>query len=235
MTTIAHRLQAIHASISHIADKNRPDKTVINQYIADSIQLIAVSKMQTADKVREAYLSGQTHFGENYVQEAVNKQIELKDCTVTWHFIGPIQSNKTGLIAEHFDWVHTVDRLKIAERLNATCGALNKQLNICIQVNVSEEASKSGVFLTDLPLFAQQIQQLPHLKLRGIMAIPAPTRDLTLQHAQFEQVRLACESLNQQGFALDTLSMGMSDDYEVAILEGATMIRLGTLIFGARV
>lgn len=234
MTTITHRLQAIHASITHICEKSNRHKAFKNQSVTDSIQLIAVSKMQPANNVREAFLSGQTHFGENYVQEALAKQIELTDCAITWHFIGPIQSNKTSVIAEHFDWVHTVDRLKIAERLNNTCLALNKKINICIQVNVSEEATKSGVLLRDLPQLAEQIKQLPNLNLRGLMAIPAPTKDVALQHLQFEQVRLAALGLNAHSYALDTLSMGMSDDFEAAILEGATMIRLGTLIFGAR-
>ena len=234
MTTIALRLQAIRASITHIVAKKNIDKNVNNQLITDCIQLIAVSKMQTADKIREAFMHSQTHFGENYLQEALTKQTELKDCAITWHFIGPIQSNKTSAIAEHFDWVHTVDRLKIAERLDNTCGTLKKQLNICIQVNISQENSKSGVSLSELASLAQQIKKLPHLKLRGLMAIPAPTSDIVLQHAQFKQIRLAAGSLNQQGFAIDTLSMGMSDDYETAILEGATMIRLGTAIFGTR-
>lgn len=235
MTTIAIRLQAIHASITNISAKKKFDKVLKNQYKTDSIQLIAVSKMQTASKIREAYFHDQMHFGENYLQEALIKMAELSDCRITWHFIGPIQSNKTSAIAEHFDWVHTIDRLKIAERLNTTCALLNKKLNICIQVNVSGEISKSGISLTELPQLVQQINQLPHLKLRGLMAIPSPTHDIALQHAQFKQVRLAAESINQQGFSLDTLSMGMSDDYEAAILEGATMIRLGTAVFGPRI
>lgn len=234
MTIIALHLQAIQASIADISAKKKYDKPVNNQYITDSIQLIAVSKMQTANKIREAYGLGQTHFGENYLQEATAKQLMLTDCAITWHFIGPIQSNKTSAIATQFDWVHTIDRLKIAQRLDAACGSIDKKLNVCIQINVSEESSKSGIALTELPLLAQQIKQLPHLSLRGLMAIPAPTEDTALQHAQFRQVRLAAESLNQQGFALDTLSMGMSDDYEAAILEGANMIRLGTAVFGPR-
>ena len=234
MTTIALSLQALRTSIAHIVAKKSLAKLGNHSPAMSDVTLIAVSKMQTADKIRAAFLSQQTHFGENYLQEALSKQTELTDCAITWHFIGPIQSNKTSAIAEHFDWVHTVDRLKVAERLNSTCSTLNKQLNICIQINVSAEDSKSGVSLNDLPMLAQQIQKLTHLKLRGLMAIPAPTNDMTLQHAQFKQIRLAAESLNQSGFALDTLSMGMSDDYEAAILEGATMIRLGTAIFGAR-
>ncbi len=200
----------------------------------DEIKLLAVSKAQPAEKLREAYMAGQRAFGENYVQEAIGKQEQLKDCDIEWHFIGPIQSNKTQLIAQHFDWVHSVDRLKIATRLNDTRPRSLAPLNVCIQINSSEEASKSGVDIACLAILAKNINALPHLKLRGLMAIPAPTKDLAKQRAQFRIVNNAFKSLQQQGFKLDTLSIGMSDDYIAAIHEGATIVRIGSAIFGAR-
>ena len=200
----------------------------------DEIKLLAVSKAQPAEKLREAYMAGQRAFGENYVQEAIGKQEQLKDCDIEWHFIGPIQSNKTQLIAQHFDWVHSVDRLKIATRLNDARPRSLAPLNVCIQINSSEEASKSGVDIASLAILAKNINALPHLKLRGLMAIPAPTKDLAKQRAQFRIVNNAFKSLQQQGFKLDTLSIGMSDDYIAAIHEGATIVRIGSAIFGAR-
>jgi len=200
----------------------------------DEIKLLAVSKAQPAEKLREAYTAGQRAFGENYLQEAISKQEQLKDCDIEWHFIGPIQSNKTQLIAQHFDWVHSVDRLKIATRLNDARPRSLAPLNVCIQINSSEEASKSGVDIASLAILAKNINALPHLKLRGLMAIPAPTKDLAKQRAQFRIVNNAFKSLQQQGFKLDTLSIGMSDDYIAAIHEGATIVRIGSAIFGAR-
>lgn len=226
MTTITHRLQAITASIISIQ----------HQYARlNYVTLLAVSKAQTVDRLREAFTAGQQAFGENYLQEALSKQQALSDLAINWHFIGPIQSNKTQPIAEHFSWVHSVDRLKIAERLSAARPLNLPPLNICIQVNVSDESSKSGVQVNDALVLALAIKQLPRLNLRGLMAIPAPTPDLALQHAQFKLVSDCFDNLNNHGLQLDTLSMGMSDDYQTAIAEGATIVRIGSAIFGARV
>ena len=196
-----------------------------------SIQLLAVSKTKPAEALREAYAAGIRDFGENYLQEAVGKQLELADLPLIWHFIGPIQSNKTRAIAEHFDWVHSVDRLKIAQRLSEQRPADLPPLNICIQVNVSGEASKSGCTPSDLPALANAISELPRIKLRGLMAIPEPTDDRAAQDAAFAAVQRLQASLN---LPLDTLSMGMSHDLESAIAQGATWVRIGTALFGAR-
>ena len=195
------------------------------------IHLLAVSKTKPAAALREAYAAGIRDFGENYLQEARAKQVELADLPLCWHFIGPIQSNKTRDIAEHFAWVHSVDRLKIAQRLSEQRPAELPPLNICIQVNVSGEASKSGCTPQDLPALATAINALPRLKLRGLMAIPEPTEDRAAQDAAFAAVRQLQESLNM---GLDTLSMGMSHDLESAIAQGATWVRIGTALFGAR-
>jgi PLP dependent protein len=224
MTIISDSLQVIQASILHA-------KQVAGR--TDEIKLLAVSKAQTADKLREAYMAGQRAFGENYVQEAIAKQALLQDCNIEWHFIGPIQSNKTSLIAQHFDWVHSVDRLKIAVRLNEARPDTLAPLNVCIQVNSSDESSKSGIDIDTIDGLAKEITNMPKLKLRGIMAIPAPTKDLAKQHAQFKIVANTFKIL-QQHFELDTLSIGMSDDYIAAIEEGATIVRIGSAIFGAR-
>ena len=196
-----------------------------------SVQLLAVSKTKPAQALREAYAAGLRDFGENYLQEALGKQLELADLPLIWHFIGPIQSNKTRAIAEHFDWVHSVDRLKIAQRLSEQRPAELPPLNICIQVNVSGEASKSGCTPADLPALAEAISTLPRLKLRGLMAIPEPTEDRAEQDAAFAAVQRLQASLN---LPLDTLSMGMSHDLESAIAQGATWVRIGTALFGAR-
>ncbi len=225
MVTISDSLQAIQANI-------REACLAANR--TDAVKLLAVSKAQTADKLRTAYLAGQRAFGENYVQEAINKQAELSDCAIEWHFIGPIQSNKTALIAQHFDWVHSVDRLKIATRLNEARPQNAAPLNVCIQINSSDEDSKSGVDIASLAILATEINAMPNLKLRGIMAIPAPTKDLAKQRAQFKIVADAFKNLQQQGFKLDTLSIGMSDDYVAAIHEGATIVRIGSALFGLR-
>ncbi len=223
MSTIAGNIAQVEARIRAAALAVQRDVT--------SIHLLAVSKTKPAAALREAYAAGVRDFGENYLQEARAKQLELADLPLSWHFIGPIQSNKTRDIAEHFAWVHAVDRLKIAQRLSEQRPAELPPLNICIQVNVSGEASKSGCTPADLPALANAISALPRLKLRGLMAIPEPTEDRAEQDAAFATVRQLQESLN---LGLDTLSMGMSHDLESAIAQGATWVRIGTALFGAR-
>lgn len=226
MTTIAERVQAIQ---SNIAEAVR-----LAGRSAGDVRLLAVSKAQSHDRVREAFEAGQRCFGENYLQEALDKMTALADLPIEWHFIGPIQSNKTRLIAEHFDWVHGVDRLKVAERLSEARPPQRLPLNICIQVNVSGEASKSGCAPDEVAELATAVACLPRLKLRGLMAIPEPTDDSALQHRQFRMLSRLLDELRQRGLSLDTLSMGMSHDYPVAIEDGATIVRIGTAIFGAR-
>jgi pyridoxal phosphate enzyme (YggS family) len=199
-----------------------------------AVRLLAVSKTFDAAAVRALAACGQREFGENYVQEALDKQAALADLPLVWHFIGPIQSNKTRAIAEHFSWVHGIDRLKIAERLSAQRPDGLPPLQVCIELNVSGEASKGGVGVAELPALADAVAALPRLQLRGLMAIPAPASDLAAQRAAFRQVRAAFELLVARGHALDTLSMGMSADLEAAILEGASIVRVGTALFGAR-
>jgi len=201
---------------------------------AAEIGLLAVSKTFGAAAVRDLAACGHREFGENYVQEALEKQAALRDLPLVWHFIGPIQSNKTPAIAENFSWVHSVDRLKIAERLSAQRPAGLPPLQVCIEVNVSGEASKGGVAPAELPALAAAVAVLPGLRLRGLMAIPAPTVDTATQRAAFRQVRELFDDLNMRDHALDTLSMGMSGDLEAAILEGATIVRVGTALFGER-
>jgi pyridoxal phosphate enzyme (YggS family) len=198
------------------------------------VRLLAVSKTWPAESVREAAAAGQRAFGENYVQEGVAKVEALADLGLEWHFIGPLQSNKTRLVANRFAWVHSIDRLKIAERLAEQRDVHLPPLDVCIQVNVSGEASKSGVAPADLPELARAVASLPRLRLRGLMAIPEPTPDVALQRARFASLRMLRDELNAAGLGLDTLSMGMSDDLEAAIAEGSTMVRVGTAIFGAR-
>ncbi|MYL24886.1 YggS family pyridoxal phosphate-dependent enzyme [Halomonas alkaliantarctica] len=203
----------------------------------DDARLLAVSKTKPASMIRQAWQLGQREFGENYLQEALDKQTELADLdAIVWHFIGPLQSNKTRAAAEHFDWVHSVDRLKIAKRLSEQRPEALDPLNVCLQVNISREASKSGVLPEALPELAAAVAELPRLRLRGLMAIPAPAESLEAQRKPLAALRCAQESLKQAlpEAPLDTLSMGMSDDLEAAILEGATLVRLGTAIFGAR-
>ena len=197
----------------------------------DEVNLLAVSKTQSADAIRQAYDAGHRDFGENYLQEALEKQSGLRDLPLTWHFIGPIQSNKTKLIAEHFDWVHSVDRLKVAQRLSDQRPPGLPLLNVCLQVNVSGEPSKSGCKPQDVPEMARAIAALPRLRLRGLMAIPEPTDDPTEQRAAFARMRQLQSELDLD---LDSLSMGMSQDLEAAIAEGATWVRVGTALFGAR-
>lgn len=223
MSTIADNIGLVSQRIRAAAQAGQRDES--------SVHLLAVSKTKPAQAVREAYAAGMHDFGENYLQEALGKQAELTDLPLSWHFIGPIQSNKTRAIAENFAWVHSVDRLKIAQRLSEQRPDDLPPLNICIQVNVSGEASKSGCTPADLPALAEAIQALPHLKLRGLMAIPEPTDDRAQQDAAFAKVRDLQASLN---LGLDTLSMGMSHDLESAIAQGATWVRIGTALFGAR-
>jgi pyridoxal phosphate enzyme (YggS family) len=199
-----------------------------------SVQLVAVSKTFSPAAVREAASAGQRDFGENYLQEGLEKIRELRALGLTWHYIGPIQSNKTRAIAEHFDWVHTIERGRIAERLSQARGAGQPDLQVCIQVNVSGEASKSGVAPEGVAGLARHVAGIARLKLRGLMAIPEPTPDVRLQRARFAQLRELRDRLNGEGLALDTLSMGMSADLEAAIAEGATLVRVGTAIFGER-
>lgn len=223
MSTIADNILQVSSRIQAATQAAHRDE--------HSVQLLAVSKTKPAEALREAYAAGLRDFGENYLQEALGKQLELADLPLIWHFIGPIQSNKTRAIAEHFAWVHSVDRLKIAQRLSEQRPAELPPLNICIQVNVSGEDSKSGCTPADLPALANAISELPRLKLRGLMAIPEPTDDRAAQDAAFAAVHSLQVSLN---LPLDTLSMGMSHDLESAIAQGATWVRIGTALFGAR-
>ena len=202
-----------------------------------SATLLAVSKTKPAEMLREAWQHGQREFGENYLQEALDKQAALEDLDgIVWHFIGPLQSNKTRAVAEQFAWVHSVDRLKIAKRLSEQRPAALPPLNVCLQVNISREATKSGVLPEGTLALAQEIAALPGLALRGLMAIPAPTETLEAQRQPLAALRQLLEELQAAlpEAPLDTLSMGMSDDLEAAVLEGATLVRLGTAIFGAR-
>lgn len=265
MATIADNLQAVHARIARAARAAGRDP--------GGIALVAVSKTFPAEHIAQAHAAGQRAFGENHVQEAVEKVTKLAHLSpapvwrvaqphrekndlsrsdapipasgfaspegplllpLEWHFIGPIQSNKTAVIAARFQWVHGVEREKIAQRLDAARPAELAPLNVCIQVNVSGEASKSGVSPGDEEALAAAIARLPRLKLRGLMAIPEPTPDVALARRRFARLRELNDKLVARGYALDTLSMGMSDDLEAAIAEGATMVRVGTAIFGSR-
>lgn len=201
--------------------------------VTGSVSLLAASKAQSIDKIRRAAHCGQRSFGENYVQEAELKIAQLGD-ELRWHHIGPVQTNKTNRIARLFEWVHSVDRLKVARRLDAQRPAGSAPLNVCLQVNICRESSKSGVLPEDLPELAEEIVRLERLKTRGLMAIPALSADFDQQRRAFAAVRAVFEDLNRRGHALDTLSMGMSADLEAAIAEGATIVRIGTAIFGAR-
>jgi pyridoxal phosphate enzyme (YggS family) len=202
---------------------------------SDSILLLAVSKKKPASDIRQAWELGQRDFGENYLQEALQKMEELEDLDITWHFIGAIQSNKTRNIAEAFDWVHCIDRAKIARRLSEQRPPDLGPLNVCIQVNIDHESSKAGIELAELPELANAIHQLPGIRLRGLMTIPAPQESFDLQRSAFAKLANALESLRQQGIDCDTLSMGMTQDMEAAIAEGSTLVRIGTAIFGERV
>lgn len=197
-----------------------------------SVQLLAVSKTKPAADLAAVYRLGQRHFGENYLQEALKKQQQLAAFDISWHFIGPIQSNKTRPIATHFAWVHSVDRLKIAERLSEQRPDYLPPLNICLQVNISDEASKSGVGLAELPDLVEQVAQLPRLRLRGVMAIPEPAADFETQRIPYRRLYQAATALHRP--QLDTFSFGMSGDLLAAVSEGATMVRIGSALFGAR-
>lgn len=205
-----------------------------SQRPTDATLLLAVSKTRPASELLALYQLGQRHFGENYLQEALQKITELNDCNIEWHFIGPIQSNKTRDIATHFSWVHSVDRLKIAQRLSNQRPDNLPPLNICLQVNVSGETSKSGCSLEELPQLAVEVAKLPHLKLRGLMAIPAPSDNVEAQRRPFRILHDALQKLRDDNPTLDTLSMGMSGDLTAAIAEGATLVRIGTALFGPR-
>ena len=198
------------------------------------VALLAVSKTFAAGAVRTAYAAGQREFGENYVQEGMEKIAALSALPLIWNFIGPIQSNKTRTIAENFDWVHSVAREKIALRLSKARPQEKSPLDVCLQVNVSGEASKSGVAPQQVRQLAEAVRTLPRLRLRGLMAVPEPSDDVALQRRRFGGLRLLLEQLNSAGFGLDTLSMGMSQDLEAAVMEGATIVRIGTAIFGER-
>jgi pyridoxal phosphate enzyme (YggS family) len=230
MSTIEQNLQAVRRNIAAAAQE--AGRT------PESVQLLAVSKTFGADAVQEAIRAGQTIFGENYLQEALDKigavAAAADGAALEWHFIGPIQSNKTRPIAEHFDWVHTVEREKIAQRLSQQRPGMMAPLNVCLQVNISGEASKSGIAPNELRELAQQVAQLPNLRLRGLMALPEPAAEFEQQRVAFRQLRLLYEQLQADGLALDTLSMGMSGDMRAAIVEGATMVRVGSAIFGSR-
>ena len=223
MSTIAENIANVRMRIlraAHAVERDSRD-----------ITLMAVSKTRPASAIRQAHAAGVTDIGENYLQEALAKMAELTDLPLVWHFIGPIQSNKTRAIAEHFHWVHSVDRLKIAQRLSDQRPADAPPLNICLQVNISDEDSKSGVSLTDLPQLARAVAGLPRLRLRGLMAIPAPAATSEERRAPLRALR---EAMADLALPLDTLSMGMSDDLDEAIAEGSTMVRIGTALFGAR-
>jgi pyridoxal phosphate enzyme (YggS family) len=226
MTTISAYLQAVRARIAKAAREagRRPEE----------IALVAVSKTVPPERMREAAAAGQRAFGENYAQEGIGKMAALAGLELEWHFIGPLQSNKTRPVAERFDWVHSIERLKVAERLSAARGTDRPPLQVCVQVNVSGEASKGGVSPDDTATLARAVAALPRLRLRGLMAIPEPTGDAALARRRFATLRELREALNAEGLGLDTLSMGMSHDLEAAILEGATIVRVGTAIFGER-
>ncbi|MBY5992622.1 YggS family pyridoxal phosphate-dependent enzyme [Ferrimonas balearica] len=226
MSTIAERLFEAQARIAAAAQNSGRS--------AQAITLLAVSKTKPASDIREAYLAGARHFGENYLQEGVEKITELADLAIHWHFIGPLQSNKTRPVAERFDWVHSVDRLKIARRLSEQRPEGLTPLNVCLQVNISGEASKSGVPPAELAALAQGVSALPGLTLRGLMAIPAPEADVVRQRQALAQMKQLFDDLKVQHPQMDTLSMGMSGDLEAAVAEGSTMVRIGTAIFGTR-
>jgi PLP dependent protein len=228
MATIAENIQQVHQRIARAcAAAQRP---------VQSVTLLTVSKTFSAEAVREAFAAGERRFGENYVQEGVAKIEALADLRTQteWHLIGPLQTNKTRIVAGHFDWVHSVDRLKTAERLSAQRPRELPPLQVCLQVNVSGEASKSGVAPEELPALAHAVARLPGLRLRGLMSIPEPSADPHRQAAAHRMLRGLFEQLQRDGLALDTLSMGMSADLEAAVAEGATLVRIGTAIFGRR-
>ena len=229
MNNIADNISTLYKAIAAEAAKYHRK--------SQSIRLIAVSKTRAPEEILAAAAGGQRDFGENYLQEAVDKIKVLAEQTehqFIWHFIGTIQSNKTMHIAENFDWVHTIDRAKIAQRLNDQRPENLPPLNVCIEVNLSQESTKSGISLEELPALAKVVSEMPRLRLRGLMSLPAPETDFAAQRKPFRQLADALQKLQSEGFAVDTLSMGTTADYKAAIAEGATMVRLGTAIFGAR-
>lgn len=226
MTMIADNLQQVRTRIATACNTHgRPP---------EAVTLLAVSKTFGPQAVREAFAAGQTAFGENYIQEAVDKIVALADLPLEWHCIGPIQSNKTRLVAEHFDWAHSVDRLKIAQRLSEQRPKGTAPLNVCIQVNIDGGPTKAGVAPEDVLALAQAVAALPNVRLRGIMTIPEPAIDFEAACAVHMRARALFDALNAAGLALDTLSMGMTGDLEAAIASGSTMVRVGTAIFGGR-
>ncbi len=226
MDGLEHRYRTIKERIAVAAQKYGRD--------VSTIQLLAVSKTWPAEPVATLAQWGQQHFAENYLQEAVPKIRKLASSNLCWHFIGALQSNKTNIIANHFDWVHTLARFKQAQRLNDQRAEHSPPLKVCIQVNMTNETTKGGVTIDQLNELAFQIAELPRLQLKGLMAIPQKTDNFKQQREQFASLRCAAESLNNAGLTLDTLSMGMSSDMEAAIAEGATLLRIGTAIFGSR-
>ncbi|HLW05163.1 MAG TPA: YggS family pyridoxal phosphate-dependent enzyme [Azoarcus sp.] len=226
MTRIVTNLQAVRERVARAAQASGRS--------SEDVRIVAVSKTWTAESVRVAAAAGQHSFGENYVQEGVAKTTTLADFDLDWHFIGPLQSNKTRLVADSFSWVHSIEREKIARRLSEQRDASLPPLNVCLQINVSGEASKSGVAPSRLEALADEVASLPRLKLRGLMCIPEPSPDTDLLRRRFAFLRELGERLTACGHAIDTLSMGMSNDFELAILEGSTLVRIGSAIFGAR-
>lgn len=230
MTTIEKNIQKIHARIRHACAAAQRDW--------QSVRLLAVSKTVGADAVAQAIAAGQGAFGENYVQEGVDKiqaiEAHAPHTAVEWHCIGPLQTNKTRLVAAHFDWVQSIDRLKVAQRLSEQRPAHLAPLQVCIQVNADGGANKSGISPSELPALAHAVAALPHLRLRGLMCIPEPTPDPAASIALFKRVKHLFDALNEDGLQMDTLSMGMSDDLEAAIAGGSTMIRVGRAVFGDR-
>ena len=226
MSSIAENFQSVRQQIDQAATQSAR--------MPQDIHLLAVSKTRQPDELRALYQLGQTAFGENYLQEALDKIEALNDLPITWHFIGPIQSNKTRAIAEHFSWVHSVDRLKIAQRLSEQRPAELPPLNICLQINISKEDSKAGCLPSEAEMLLNQMASLPNIVVRGVMAIPKATTDADAQARTFLQMRTLFHELQKQHPLLDTLSMGMSDDMAVAIAHGATVVRIGTALFGPR-
>jgi len=226
MSAITSNLQAVQTRIT--------DAAIAAGRQPEAVRLLAVSKTKPPSDIQAAVAAGQFAFGENYVQEGIDKVLALDDKKIEWHFIGPLQSNKTRLVAEHFAWVHSIERLKVAERLSAQRPASLPPLQVCIQINVSGESSKSGCAPEEALELCQAVARLPNLQLRGLMAIPEPSDDPEAQRRPFRQVREIYENLRAAGLPLDTLSMGMTHDLEAAVAEGATIVRIGTAIFGER-
>lgn len=226
MSSIANNIHMVQQHLSETAKKYNRN--------SEEITLLAVSKTRPVDDIKDAYLAGLRHFGENYLQESLEKIDTLKSLNICWHFIGPLQSNKTRAVAENFHWLHTVARFKIGQRLSDQRPPEMPPLNICVQVNISEEESKSGCSVAELPKLIEQLSQLPNIIVRGLMAIPTATDNTELQRKTFAQMKQLLLELQQNYPHLDTLSMGMSGDMAAAVAEGSTMVRIGTAIFGPR-